>query len=148
MSSYVTAVITLWQETLGVTIEPVLIDPYTYQDELYGGNIGNIFATGWCADYPDPQNFLDVLYHSKSPQNLSGFGDVEVDSLLEQARVEGDVVTRLALYKEVETAVVRQAPVVFIGHGMSAVLVKPHLRDYRLTAIGVPQWHRVWVERP
>ncbi|MCP4427721.1 MAG: peptide ABC transporter substrate-binding protein, partial [Chloroflexi bacterium] len=70
VGGYATAVITLWQENLGVNIQPVVLDPFTYYDELYDGAIGHIFGSGWCADYPDPQNFLDVLYHSQSRQNL------------------------------------------------------------------------------
>lgn len=140
---YVTAVITLWQETLGVTIEPVLLDPFTYYDELFGGNVGNFYNSGWCADYPDPQNFLDVLYHSGSQQNVGGFSNAQIDALLEEARVETDVAQRLALYQAAEREIVAAAPVVFVSHGLSAVLVKPRVQNYVLTPIGVPQWDRV-----
>ncbi|MFQ5401483.1 MAG: peptide ABC transporter substrate-binding protein [Anaerolineae bacterium] len=146
-NDFVTAVITLWQEELGVTIEPVLIEPYTYLDELYAGNVGHFFSSGWCADYPDPQNFLDVLYHSGSRQNLGGFADPAVDEMLERARVERDVAARLALYADIEKKIVNQAPVIFVSHGMAAVLVKPYLHGYVLTPIGVPQWHRVTLAR-
>ena len=145
--AYVTAVISLWQETLGVTIEPLVIDPFIYFDELYGGNTGNFFTSGWCADYPDPQNFLDVLYHSESQQNLGGFSDPQLDALLEKARVEKDVARRLAMYQEAERMIVREAPAVFVSHGITAVLVKPYLEGYVLTPIGIPQWHRVRINR-
>jgi ABC-type transport system substrate-binding protein len=144
---YITAVITLWQEALGVTIEPVMLEPFTYYDELYAGNTGHFYSSGWCADYPDPQNFLDVLYHSDSTQNLGGFSDGDIDALLEQARKTRDVEERLAMYQEAERRIVAQAPVVFTSHGISAVLVSPELEGYELTSIGVPQWHRVTVRR-
>jgi len=140
---YIAAVITLWQEALGVTIEPVLLDPFTYYDELYAGNVGHFFSSGWCADYPDPQNFLEVLYHTGSEQNLSRFSDQGIDTLLDEARVEQDVSRRLALYQEAERRIVEAAPVVFIEHDISAVLVSPNLEGYELTPIGIPQWHRV-----
>lgn len=143
VGSYATAVISMWQENLGVTIEPVLIDPYTFFNELYSGNTGHIFSSGWCADYPDPQNFLDVLYHTGSRQNLSGFSNPEIDLLLEQARVERDIPTRLAMYHQAEQIIVEQAPVVFMSHSVSAVLVKPRLQNYILSPIGVTQWHLV-----
>jgi ABC-type transport system substrate-binding protein len=140
---YITAVITLWQEALGVTIEPEMLDPYLYFDELYAGDIGHFFSSGWCADYPDPQNFLEVLYHTNSEQNLSRFSDPGIDELLDQARVEQDVSRRLAMYQEAERRIVEGAPVVFTSHAISAVLVSPDLEGYQLTAIGIPQWHRV-----
>ncbi|MFN2162244.1 MAG: ABC transporter substrate-binding protein, partial [Candidatus Promineifilaceae bacterium] len=144
---YITAVITLWQDALGVTIEPVLLDPFTYYDELYAGNVGHFFSSGWCADYPDPQNFLEVLYHTGSEQNLSRFSDQGIDTLLDEARVEQDVFRRLALYQEAERRIVEAAPVVFIEHSISAVLVSPRLEGYELTPIGIPQWHRVSKKR-
>lgn len=144
---FVTALITMWQDNLGVTIEPVLLDPYEYLDELYAGNTGHLFSSGWCADYPDPENFLDVLFHSGSQQNLTGYSEPAVDALLELARVENDVQERLALYGAIERRIVADAPAVFLVHGLSAVLVKPHLENYVLTPIGVPQWQNVAIER-
>jgi oligopeptide transport system substrate-binding protein len=143
----VTALITMWQENLGVTIEPTLLEPYVYFDELYAGNVGSIFSHGWCADYPDPENFLDILYHSGSAQNLGGYSNAAVDTLLEQARVEPDVNARMGLYAEIERRIVSDAPAVFLTHGLSAVLAKPYLKDYVLTPIGVAQWQRVSVDK-
>ncbi len=141
--AYVSAVITLWQEALGVTIEPVVLDPFTYFDELYGGNVGHFYGSGWCADYPDPQNFLDILYHSGSAQNIGGFADATIDAQLKAARVEEDPQQRLAQYQQIEQALVEAAPVVFTDHSLSAVLVSPSLVGYELTPMGVRQWHRV-----
>ena len=140
---FVTAVITMWQENLGVTIEPVILEPFAYYDELYSGNVGNIYDSGWCADYPDPQNFLDILYHSQSAQNIGGFADSELDQLLEQARIEPDVARRLGMYADIEAKLVTAAPVIFVAHDIDAVLVKPYVENYKLTPIGIPQWHLV-----
>jgi len=145
VGAYVTAVITMWQENLGVTIEPVIVDPYIYYDELYGGNAGHFYSSGWCADYPDPQNFLDILYHSQSRQNIGGFSDPAIDAMLEAARIEPDPTIRLQLYADAERAIVEAAPVVFTSHGLTAVLVKPRLENYVLTPMGVRQWQNVSV---
>ena len=64
VNGLVEAAITMWQEQLGADIAVTLLDPYIYYDELYAGRVGNLFSSGWCADYPDPENFLDVLYFS------------------------------------------------------------------------------------
>lgn len=144
---FVTAVVTLWQETLGVAIAPVVLEPFTYYDALFAGNVGNFFSSGWCADYPDPQNFLDVLYHSGSRQNIGGFSHAETDRLLESARVEPDTAVRLAAYQAAERLIVQEAPVVFMSHSTTAVLVKPWLQGYVLTPMGVAQWQHVSIQR-
>ena len=147
VSNYVTAIITMWQENLGVTIQPQTIDPFVYYEEIYDGNVGHIYSNGWCADYPDPQNFLDILYHSESPQNVGRYQNETVDQLLAAARVERDVTTRMNQYAEIEQLVVSEAPDVFVSHGLTAVLVSPQLEGYELTPFGVRQWHRVGVQR-
>lgn len=147
VSAYDAAIITMWQENLGVTIKPQIIDPFLFFDVLYSDDVGDIFDSGWCADYPDPQNFLDVLYHSGSQQNVGGYQNAEVDALLEQARVEPDVNRRMALYAEIEDLIVADAPVVFLNHDLGAVLVSPELENYVLTPFGVRQWHRLSVNR-
>ncbi|MEM7113109.1 MAG: peptide ABC transporter substrate-binding protein [Chloroflexota bacterium] len=145
--SFVTAVITLWQDTLGVTIEPIVIDPFVYREELYAGTDDHIFGGGWCADYPDPENFLDLLYHSDARENIGRFASADIDQALVAARSERDVATRIAAYQSIEAELVEAAPVVFVAHGQTAVLVKPWLQNYVLTPIGVPQWHHVSVKR-
>jgi len=147
IDSLETAIITMWQENLGVTVEPVLVDPYNYLDALYAGNTGDIFSSGWCADYPDPENFLDLLFYTGSAQNLSGYHNGQVDALLEEARTESDINRRLALYREIEELVVSDAPVFFLAHSLSAILVKPELQGYVLTPIGIAQWHLVSKEK-
>jgi ABC-type transport system substrate-binding protein len=147
VGGYVTAVITMWQEALGVAIEPVLVEPFNFLDQLYSGNIGNIFGHGWCADYPDPENFLDILFHTDSQQNLGGYSNPEIDLLLEQARIEPDVATRMALYAQLEQLIVNDAPVIFTTQSLTAALVNPRLQNYILTPIGVAQWQHVSLEK-
>ncbi|MCA9944291.1 MAG: ABC transporter substrate-binding protein [Anaerolineales bacterium] len=147
VGGYETAVITLWQETLGITIQPVVVDPFIYYDELYAGSTGNLYSSGWCADYPDPQNFLDILYHSESTQNIGRYVNPQVDALLAQARIERDVAVRLGQYAEIERLIVADAPVVFVSHSLQAALVSPDLDGFVLTPLGVRQWHRVGVGR-
>lgn len=143
----VTAAITMWEENAGVDVEPALLDPYRYSEELHAGNVGHVYSFGWCADYPDPQNFLDVLFHSESPQNLGDYSNPEVDALLEAARTEQDVAARLDLYAQAEEMIIEDAPAAFINHSLTAILVKPYVKGYELTPLGVPQWHRITIDR-
>lgn len=147
VDALIAAAITMWQENLGITVEAVLLDPFIYADELYAGNMGNIFSYGWCADYPDPENFLDILLHSQSPQNIGGYHNPATDELLVQARSEADVAARMALYAQIEQQIVEDAPMVFFNHSLSAVLVKPYLKNYVLTPMGVAQWRYVQIDR-
>ncbi|MFP3895382.1 MAG: peptide ABC transporter substrate-binding protein [Anaerolineales bacterium] len=98
-----------------------------------------MFSSGWIADYPDPQNFLDILFHSKSSQNHTGYHNQRVDELLEAARVESDAAKRWELYREAERILVQEAPIVPLYHGMNHYLVKPNIKEFSAGA-GLRPW--------
>ena len=74
-----------WKTHLGLEVEAVSV--YELSDKLQrlDSNEFGVFTSGWCADYPDPQNFLDLLFHSDSPQNEFSYSNDEVDTLLNLA---------------------------------------------------------------
>jgi oligopeptide transport system substrate-binding protein len=134
----VAALAEMWRDTLDVTIQIENLEPNKAQDELHAGHHGQLLSYGWCADYPDAENFADALFHSGAQQNLGHYSNPDLDRLLEQARVERDVGKRLGLYQRAEQLIVEDAAGIFLSHGLSFVLVKPYLKGYQLTPIAVP----------
>ena len=82
VSSDVAALADMWKKNLGVTITVENLEPNFYYDQIYADNHGQLFTGGWCADYPDPENFADVLFHSGSNQNNGDYSNPELDALL------------------------------------------------------------------
>jgi oligopeptide transport system substrate-binding protein len=134
----ISALAQMWQQNLGITITVENLEPNKYYDLTHAGYHGQLFDGGWCADYPDPENFTDTLFHTGAQQNQSQYSNPQVDGLLEQARTERDVTKRLQLYQQAEQLIVDDAPVIFTTHGLSHVLVKPYIKGYVLTTIGMP----------
>ncbi len=138
----------MWEEVLGITIVVEQIDYESFYDEIYAGNHGQLMSLGWCADYPDPENFADLLFHSGSEQNLSGYSNSELDALLETARSMTDVEARLALYQEIEQLIIDDMPVVFLKHTRPYYLVtKPYVHGFVTNPIGVAQLMNVSIVR-
>ena len=146
VSPDVAAMAEMWEQNLGVTITVENIEYDFYYDQVYSGNHGQLLDGGWCADYPDPENFADVLFHTGSQQNPGGYSNPELDVLLEQARVEQDVTQRIALYQQAEQVIVNDAPVLFTTHSLSYQLVKPYVKGYVFTPIAVPIERYMWLE--
>jgi oligopeptide transport system substrate-binding protein len=124
------AIVAMIQENLGIELT---VEEVAWGDFLDDMNLRRyqIFSAGWIADYPDPQNFLDILFHSASTQNSTGYSNTQVDGLLEQARVESDHAKRMQLYHEAEQVIVSEAPWIPLTHGIAHVLVKPYVQGYR-----------------
>jgi oligopeptide transport system substrate-binding protein len=131
------ALLEMWRTTLGVTVEIENLDPNMYYDKIHDGEHGQILTNGWCADYPDPENFADILFHTDAEENFGGYSNPELDTLLEQARVEPDTDRRMSMYQQAEQIVVEDAAAIFLSHGLSFALVKPYVQGYTLTPIGV-----------
>jgi oligopeptide transport system substrate-binding protein len=142
----VAALAEMWERNLGVTITVENLEPGYYFDSIYSGRHGQIFGGGWCADYPDPENFADALFHSQAQQNTGGYANPKLDALLEQARVEQDVARRIALYQQAEQMIVDDAPVLFTVHSLSHLLVKPYVQGYVMTPIDIPIERYMWLE--
>ncbi|BAI73536.1 peptide/nickel transport system substrate-binding protein (plasmid) [Azospirillum sp. B510] len=70
------------------------------------------FLFGWTATYPDPMNFLDELFSSRSRFNPVGWSNPRFDTLIEQAMAIADPASRAVVYKEAEALVMRDLPVI------------------------------------
>ncbi len=62
----------------------------------------NVYRLGWCADYPDANNWLNEVFNSKSGQNYAKFFNEEFDALVEEAAFEADPAIRQELYRQAE----------------------------------------------
>jgi ABC-type transport system substrate-binding protein len=78
---------------IGVQVEFRPADFNRTREKLLTGNT-QIFSHGWLADYPDPENFLFLLYGPESPlacecdgANNSNYASAEYDELFRKMRV-------------------------------------------------------------
>ena len=93
---------------------------------------------GWVADYPDPQNFLDVLFHTGTDENTGEYSNPEVDTLLEAARGEMDAAARLKLYQKAEQMLVDDAACVPLFFSVNYTLVKPYVKGFVAAPMPIP----------
>ncbi|HSJ58893.1 MAG TPA: ABC transporter substrate-binding protein [Anaerolineae bacterium] len=144
-STSVESLVETWNEVFGIEIQIELLEPFGFVNRIKEEH-GHLFMLGWCADYPDPENFVDVLYHSESEENLGRYRNPEVDALLEQARTERDVEARIALYQEAEQAIVDDAVSIWLTHSVSRLLIKPYVHGYEVLPMSVPQLQNVYLD--
>jgi oligopeptide transport system substrate-binding protein len=103
------------------------------------------YSAGWIADYPDPQNFLDIQFYSKSQQNHIGYTNPEVDALLEQARTATSPEERYRLYQQAERQIVNDAAWIPLTHGVEYALVKPYVHGFLSTSSIYPWLKDIYI---
>ena len=96
-----------------------------------------LYRLGWIADYPDPDNFLYVLFHSSraGQSNRVHYKSAEADRLLDAARAMAAGEERLAAYAAAEARIVEDAPWVFLYHRAGNLLVNPKVKGVTFTPL-------------
>ena len=145
VSLYLQALIDMWRRNLGVEVTVRQLEPEAYFYRIKEEK-NEMFTSGWVADYPDPQNFLDILFHSGSSANDSEYSNTAIDITLGRAAVEQDVNTRMRMYQDIEQMLVDDAACLPLWFGRSYLLVKPYVKDYVLTPQGIPMLGEVSIE--
>jgi peptide/nickel transport system substrate-binding protein/oligopeptide transport system substrate-binding protein len=72
---------------IGIALELRRLD-WAAHLKLVDDGAAGFFRQAWIADYPDPENFLTVLFHSRNggaPGNTSRYRNARVDRLLDEA---------------------------------------------------------------
>ncbi len=139
------AILATWEEQLGIQMEIQQTEWATYLEDLRESRFQIFGGSGWVADYLDPENFLDVLFHSESDNNHTGFSSAELDGILERARVEQDPQARVALYNEAEQLIIDQAPWAPLFHSNGdSYIIKPYVKGLPLTPLVIPRLRYVY----
>ncbi|MDA1189354.1 MAG: ABC transporter substrate-binding protein, partial [Chloroflexi bacterium] len=141
-------ILEMWKQVLGVQVEIQQVEWATYLQDLNQQRYQAYAGLGWEADYPDPQDFLDILFHTDSGLNHGAYSNRQVDGILEQAQVQQDAQRRVELYRQAEELIVKDAawlPLWFSGE--THVLIKEYVRGYRLTPMIVPKLRQVRIEK-
>jgi oligopeptide transport system substrate-binding protein len=108
-----------------------------------------MYLYNWNADIPDPDNFLGLLFHSRSPRNYTGYANATVDDLLVAARNERDAPRRVELYRKAEQLVLDDAPVLPFWHYVYERFFQPSVKSVEVNGLGEPYipLRKVWLER-
>jgi len=103
---------------------------------------------GWEADFPDPENFLEVLFDSRGrgANNSSFFASPEVDRLLALAAPMPEGAERFAAYARIEQLILDAAPWVPLYHTATYVALSPRVHGLRLHPLRPERLENVWLD--
>jgi len=112
---------------INMTLDPVESTAYTalVKDPT---TTPQVFFLGWCQDYPDPQDWLTLVFHSASTVTHVGWKNDQFDQLTKEADQEPDQQKRLDLYHQAQEILVSDAPAAFIYWDINPYLIKPYVK--------------------
>lgn len=108
---------------------------------------------GWVLDFPDPISLLEPLFHSRGiaeegATNSAFYSNLELDRLLDRARLEPDPDRRTDLYRQAERIIVDDAPWAFTCYAVNLVMVQSYVREFRAPLAGYIDLRNVWLDTP
>ena len=107
---------------IGLDIEIELFDWPTFLERMRKKE-HQLFFSGWLADYPDVENFMQVFYSKNSPwPNSMSYSNPEFDAIYEQISIMPDSPERMELYRQAEKIVIEDAPCAFTYHRIGYII--------------------------
>jgi ABC-type transport system substrate-binding protein len=92
-----------------------------------------IMLGGWAADYPDPENFLQLFYSPNAAPgpNSANFKNAEYDRLYEKIRTQRPSPDRVKSIQRMVAILQEEMPVIFFFHSMSYTVYRSWLKNYK-----------------
>jgi len=105
----------------------------------------------WWADYPDAENFLYPLLHSRNRGpggNVSFYSNPKFDVLVDRAHREQDEAKRNSLYTEADQLEFDDAPMIYLFFYKDQYAVQPWIKGFKVPAIFTGQrWTDVTISK-
>jgi len=123
-----------WQTNLGVSVVLDPVDPTTYTALTKDiATAPLVYRLGWCADYPDPQNWLSVYWKTGGFGERIGYSNPDFDALVNQADAELDPAKRADLYQQAQQLMLADVPMAVMYNTTNHYLVKSWVKGLAVT---------------
>jgi peptide/nickel transport system substrate-binding protein/oligopeptide transport system substrate-binding protein len=139
---------------VGIDLQLRRLDWAAYLTLVDEGRTG-FYRQAWIADYPDPENFLTVLFHSRNvgaAGNTSRYRSPVVDRWLDEADAMAAGPARDRRYAEAERRIIDDAVYIPLFHLTSRALVREHVKALERSPLSsAPEFlsplRKVWLAR-
>lgn len=141
------------EENLNIDVEIEILQWAQHLDAYETGK-SEFWRTGWIADYPDPENFLNLLYGKHVPEKLSDrsfinsvrYQSAEFDSLFESALREPDEKKRYDLFRQADQVAINDAAYMPIFYDENTRLIQVYVKNFPANAMEYRDLTEVYFE--
>lgn len=133
----------LWRKSLNAIGLRVQFKSDKKTEIIKASRLGKVmmFETNWIADFPDGDNYYQLLYGPNSGRaNYARFNLAAYNQRYEQARTMDDTPARRALYRDMNQLIHAYTPWVLLTHPISADIRQPWLKNYKRHPVEQTNW--------
>jgi ABC-type transport system substrate-binding protein len=139
----------LWRKNLNALGIRVSFKTDKKTEIIKASRLGKVqmFETNWIADFPDGDNFFQLLYGPNGGRaNYARFNLPDYNRRYEKARQLNDGPERNALYRELSQLIHAYNPWVLLIHPISADVQQPWLKNYNRHPVELTNWRYLDIE--
>ena len=134
----------MWRTELGIDITLYNQEAKVWNDTMREGNY-HIARTGWVGDYLDASTFLDLMT-TENGNNQTNWSNARYDALIEKSRTVIDKSARFDLYREAESILMQDSPIIPLYFYMNNNVQVPELKGWFGNLLGIYPFNRVYLE--
>ena len=130
---------------LGLDIQVDVNPPAALSEQVAQGKC-QWFRKSWVADYPDAENYLMLFYgpnRTPAGPNYTRFSNKQADKLYKRMRTETDPDRRIQLYREMDSLVMQEAPVMVLYYDQILHFTHKNVQGLRSDAMNTLDLRRV-----
>ncbi len=139
---------------IGINMKINQIPFAQHLDNIDAGR-ADFYRLGWIADYPDPENFLNLFYGKNVPSNTKDISPINntryqnkaFDELFEKAITISDKAERFKIYAQAEQLAINDAPQLIIFYDEDYRLLQPYVKGYPLDPMHRVNFRRMWLDK-
>jgi peptide/nickel transport system substrate-binding protein len=140
-------------ENLGIDVEITQVVWAQHINNIETGKVA-FWRFGWVADYPDPENFLNLFYGKNVPatfeeasyMNPFRYKNPQFDALFEKAEATVNSDERNKLYEQLDQMIVDDAPLLSIYYSMNRRLIQPYVQNFPNNGMDYRCFREVWLD--
>ena len=135
---------------IGINVE-VISNPWPELQKKIQTRQTMLHALSWSADYPDAENFLQLLYGpNQTPgANGSNYNNNKFNQLYERAHLLQDSTERTKLYEQMYRMAANEVPLIYGSHRQKYTLTQGWLTNFKYMEFdqGVEQYYGIDLEK-
>ncbi len=127
---------------IGIDVEIAATNYNQFREKVRNGSY-QLFMWGWIADYPDPENFLFLLWSpmgqtASGGPNTANFSDPDYDALFLQMKNRVNDARRLEIIRVMQGILERERPWIELFHPEDYALYHAWVRNVKPMGLPVP----------
>lgn len=139
-------VVASFMEKIGIVLNPSFNNWPSFLKKIEQRR-AQLFYLSWVADYPDPDNFLQLFYGpNETPgANRTNYKNDEFDRLYQKAAMLAGAAEKQAVYARMEELVKQDCPWMFLHHSLTVSLRHDSLENYKIHdfPLGMVKYYRL-----